>query len=206
VRLFRNVRGYEVAVYGYNGFWKSPAGSDPGTGRFTFPPLAVYGASVRGPLAGGIGHAEAGYYDSRDDRSGENPTVANCEWRLLAGYERELATDLTATAQYYLEHMLDHEAYRKSLPPGAVEADDTRHAFTLRLRQLLLQQTLELSLFVRYSPTDDDAYFRPKIGYKASDAWRIELGGNLFTGRKPYTFLNQFARNNSLYLAARYSF
>ena len=39
VRLYRNVRGYELAAYGYSGFWKSPAGFDPMTGEATYPSL-----------------------------------------------------------------------------------------------------------------------------------------------------------------------
>ena len=48
-RLYRNLGAYEVALYGYDGFWKSPAGADPASGRARFPPLSVLGASLRGP-------------------------------------------------------------------------------------------------------------------------------------------------------------
>jgi hypothetical protein len=205
-RLYRNLRGYEIALYFYDGYWKSPGGMDPGTGRSTFPKLTVYGASARGAALGGIAHVEAGYYDSREDRNGDNSSVANGEFRFLVGLEREVGSDLTATLQYYIEHMLDHASYLHTLPAGITPADETRHTLTLRLRQLLLRQDLELGIFVRWSPSDNDAYFRPKASYKLSDAWRIEVGGNFFTGHERHTFLNQFSRNNSLYAAARYSF
>ena len=66
----------------------------------------------RGTLGPGVANAEFGYYDSREDLEGRNPLVNNGEARFLVGYERELATELTGGFQYYLEHMLDYDAYR----------------------------------------------------------------------------------------------
>src|SRR6056297_2619360 len=43
LRLSKNLAGYELALYGYSGFWKSPGGFDPASGRATFPKLSVYG-------------------------------------------------------------------------------------------------------------------------------------------------------------------
>lgn len=48
VRLFRSVGRYEVATYGYCGFWKSPGGMDTRSGKVMFPKLSVYGGSARG--------------------------------------------------------------------------------------------------------------------------------------------------------------
>lgn len=205
-RLFRNMGGYQAALYGYRGFWKSPGGMEPTTGRATFPELAVYGASLRGPTLGGIGNVEGGYYDSIEDRDGEDPFVNNSEFRFLTGYERELSRDFTAGVQYYIEFMMDHGAYRRSLPPGSEPRDEDRHVFTLRLTRLLMSQNLNLSLFTFYSPSDNDAYIRPIINYKASDHWTVETGGNIFLGERDDTFFGQFERNSNLYVGARYNF
>lgn len=205
-RVHGNVASYELAGYFYSGYWKSPSGIDPATGQFAFPKLSVYGASIRGPLFNGIAHAETGYYDSRDDRKGTDPTVANSEFHALVGYEQEVRTELTATVQYYIRHMMQYGDYRDSLPPGARAVDETRHEITLRLRQMLMQQTLELNLFTRFSPSEDDGYIRPVVNYKITDDWAIEAGANLVYGRKPHTFLGQLGRNDNAYIAARYSF
>jgi hypothetical protein len=53
-RLYRTVGAYELALYGYFGFWKNPGGIAT-SGEYIFPRLNVYGASARGPVAGGIG-------------------------------------------------------------------------------------------------------------------------------------------------------
>jgi hypothetical protein len=205
-RLFRNMGGYQAALYGYHGFWKSPGGMNPVTGHATFPELAAYGASLRGPMLSGIGNVEAGYYDSMDDRDGDNPFVNNSEFRFLAGYEKELARNFTGAVQYYLEHMMDHGSYRHTLPPGVTPRDEDRHVFTLRLTRLLMNQNLTLSLFTFYSPSDNDAYLRPNVNYKASDSWTVEAGGNIFIGEQDHTFFGQFERNSNLYMGARYSF
>ncbi|MFA4944104.1 MAG: hypothetical protein WC789_05315 [Lentisphaeria bacterium] len=205
-RLYRNLHGYELALYGYRGFWKSPAGSDPATGNATFPDLNVLGASARGTVGRGIGHAEIGWYDSANDRAGDDPLVRNSELRLLLGYEQELWPDFTAGVQYYLEWMQQYGAYRDALPPGAHAADEFRHVTTLRLTQSLLQQNLTCSLFLFLSPSDHDAYLRPSVNYKLTDTWQAEAGANLFFGEDPWSFFGQFERNNNLYASLRASF
>lgn len=206
VRLYRNIRGYELAAYGYHGFWKSPAGIDPASGKTLFPDLSAYGASIRGGIFGGIGHAELGYYDSRNDRSGDDPFIRNSEFRVLTGYEQEVAKELTLGIQYYLEHIMEYDDYRRSLPPGTPKADEDRHVLTVRLTKLLMSQNLTLSLFAFYSPSDQDAYLRPKFHYRVDDHWSVEAGGNVFLGRDEHTFFGQFEKNTNLYGGATYSF
>ena len=205
-RFYNNLDGYELAVYGYQGFWKSPAGEDPVSGSSTFPVLSVYGGSIRGPAGKGIGNLELGYYISEDDKSGDNSFIRNSEFRLLAGYEQEAAKDFTVGAQYYLEHIMHYNIYLNSLPSGSPVADENRHVLTLRLTKLLFGQNLMLSLFTFYSPSDKDAYLRPKISFKIDDYWTVESGGNLFMGKEDHTFFGQFENNNNLYVGIRYGF
>ena len=206
LRLYRSIGSAEIALYGYSGYWKSPAGQQMTPMRATFPKLRVYGASVRGPVAKGIANIELGYYDSYQDKSGTDPLVNNSEFRVLLGYERELATEFTCAMQYYLEHMNDHEAYMDSRYPQMPERDQDRHVLTFRLTKLLMNQNFIASLFTYYSPSDGDAYLRPGITYKASDHWTLNLGGNIFTGRADDTFFGQFENNTNAYAAARLAF
>ncbi len=206
VRLYRDVKGYELALYGYSGYWKNPVGFDAASGRQSFPRLDVYGASGRGGLFGGIFNIEGGFYNSRDDRGGDDPNVPNSEYRLLLGYEHELARDFSAAGQYYLEYLDHYGNYRAALPAAVHARERCRHVFTLRLTRQALSQNLTLSLFCYWSPSDEDGYLRPIVKYKASDAVSIYVGGNLFLGRRCDTFFGQFEDNNNLYLGARYSF
>ncbi len=206
LRLYRHLGSLEVALYGYQGFWKTPEGYNPANGKLFFPRLRVVGGSLRGDFLGGVGNLEAGYYDSRDDRGGDDPLVRNSEWRFLAGYERELARDFTGGLQYYAEYLQDYRDYKKNLPPGSHRADEWRSVVTLRLTRLLLDQNLTLSLFTYFSPSDQDAYLRPRASYKLTDNWLLEAGGNLFFGEHEYTFFGQFQDNTNAYLAVRRSF
>ena len=205
LRLYRTFGAFETALYGYHGYWKSPAGQDL-QGRSTFPSLSVWGGSLRGPIYQGIANAEIAYYDSRNDDNGADYMIRNSEFRGLVGYEQELLPELTGGVQYYLERILDYNAYRANLPAGAIQRDKNRHMLTLRLTKLMMNQNLELSLFNFYSPSDQDGYLRPKINYQVSDNWSLHGGANFFYGDKRTTFWGQFEDNTNVYAGLRYSF
>ena len=204
-RIYKNIDNYELALYGYQGYWKSPGGQNAAMTQATFPDLNVYGASLRGIVAKGIGNLEAGYYESADDQSGENPLVNNSEMRYLAGYTQEIGRDFTMGLQYYVEHMLDFGAYKRNLPSGPAR-DRDRFLTSLRLTKLLMNQNLRCSLFTYYCPSDKDVYMRPNVNYKVSDNLAVEAGGNIFFGDYPNTFFGQFHDNTNVYLGLRYSF
>lgn len=206
LRLHRLFGAWESAAYYYHGFWKSPAGLNPVSMRNIFPELDVFGASLRGPLAGGIANAEIGYYDSRQDRDGNNPLIWNSEWRFLLGYEREILPEFVVSTQYYLESIDNFTALRTSMAPGMPVPDKNRHVVTFRLTKLLMNQNLNMSLFTFFSPSESDMYIRPKVAYKFDDHWTAEIGGNIFCGRNEYTFFGQFADNTNAYVALRYGF
>ncbi|MBN2212222.1 MAG: hypothetical protein JW709_12565 [Sedimentisphaerales bacterium] len=205
LRLYRTLGAYELALYGYRGFWKSPGGQNI-QGEAIFPDLNVYGGSLRGTLGKGIVNVETGYYDSADDSDGDNPLINNSELRLLLGYTQELARDLIGGVQYYVEHMVNWNAYHTALPPGIPQRDRNRHVITLRLTQLLMNQNLRVGVFGYYSPSDQDAYLRPNVNYKLTDALSVEGGANVFFGEYTHTFFAQFHRDTNLYAAIRYSF
>ena len=204
-RLYKNIENYELAAYGYWGYWKSPGGFNAAMTQAIFPDLNVYGASVRGAVGKGIGNLELGYYDSRDDTGGNNPLVNNSEIRYLVGYTQEIGRDFTAGLQYYVEQMLDFGDYKRNLI-FSTSRDEFRHVWTLRLTKLLMNQNLRCSLFTYYSPSDKDVYMRPNMHYKASDNLAVEIGANIFFGDYPHSFFAQFQNNTNMYIGLRYSF
>jgi len=200
---------YELAIYGYRGYWKSPTGLDALTLLHTFDRLNVYGASARGQLGRGIANVEFGYYDSKSDPDGDDPFKPNSQMRYLAGYEfeaPEIAREFTIGMQYYIEQTLNYSAYEGSAPAGSPLADQYRQLLTLRLTKLLWNQNIRASVFTYFSPTDKDLYMRPKVNCKLSDSLSVELGANVFAGDYPHTFFGQFADNTNVYAALRYSF
>lgn len=206
LRAYKNINLTEFSFYYYRGYWQTPEGYNMNSGLYEYPRLQEYGASARRPLAGGIANFEIGYYDSLDDRAGNDALIRNSEFRALTGFEREIATNLTAGMQYYLENMQDYDAYKDNLPAGSYVKSEYRQLATLRLTKLLMQQNLILSLFNFYSPTDEDGYLRFRATYKFDDNMRGEIGGNYFFGNAAESFFGQFEDASNLYLGLRYSF
>ncbi len=204
-RVYKTVNNYELAAYGYWGFWKSPNGLAFNRRQATFPDLNVYGASIRGVVGKGIGNVEVGYYDSEDDRGGNSPLVRNSEMRYLVGYTQEIGKNLTMGLQYYVEHMMDYSGHRRSGPLGPTR-DKFRHITTVRLTKLLMNQTLTVGIFGYIGLSDRDSYLRPNIHYKITDQLAFETGANIFFGDHPDTFFGQFQNNTNIYTAIRYSF
>lgn len=203
LRLYRSVGAFETAAYFYSGYSKSPAGVDA-SGRAIFPSLQVYGASLRGPFFGGIVHAEFGYYDSKRGTS-QSATQRGDEFKALTGFERDLGNELTFGLQYFFERKLnlgqDDETLKNIKP-----SDRNRHLLTLRLTKQYWQQTLTVSAFGFYSPSDHDGYMRLNVARKLSDVLKVELGANLFFGRRRDSFFGQFQSSSNVMGALRYSF
>ena len=222
LKLSRYVGNFTAAFYGYRGFYKTfeavqanpafdpaaplDANGDPVAAFYPYhPELTVYGASLRGPVPGGIGWLEGGWYDSREDPDGDNPMIENSSLRYLAGYEKQVWSDFNMTLQYFGEMMIDHDAYVTSLG-GAPAGDEFRHLITMRAEQYLHYQLIRLSLFTFYSPTDEDAHIRLLTSYKVSDDVEVVLGANLFEGDSKETMFGAFDEDDSIYTRLRYSF
>jgi hypothetical protein len=206
LRANRRFGSWELALYGYDGFWKGPEGFDLDRQVYLFPKLAVYGGSARGPLAGGIFNVEYGYYDSKDAGLDGNDYAPPSEQRLLLGYQRELARELNLGLQYYLTHIEDYGDYQDDRLPGSPDRDRNRHVVTARLSKLLMNQDLRLSLFAFVSPSDEDGYLRPQLHYRLDDHRSVELGANVFFGEDDDTFFGQLSDNTNIYTAFRYDY
>jgi hypothetical protein len=207
LRVYRTFKSTEAALYYYRGFYKQPRGiRDASREIFFYPRLSVYGASVRGPVGGGIGYVEFAYYDSRQDDDGSIGAIENSSVKYLLGYSRDLGGDFKVGVQYYLEQMLDYGNYKAALNAGDPVADKLRSVFTVRLTRLYMAQTLRAGLFVFYSPSDEDTYLRPTLAYALSDALGITIGANIFAGKNDHTEFGQLEDNDSVYARVRYSF
>ncbi len=205
MRLSRYVGNLTASVYAYRGFYKTPTGMTADMVP-VYPKLSVFGGSVRGGALGGIFWLEGGYYDSRQDRDGDNPMIENSTARFLAGFEKQLATDFNAGLQWYGEAMKDHDGYAAGLQTGMWEQDELRQIATLRLEKMMNYQTVRMSIFTFYSPTDEDLYARGLVSYKVTDDVEVALGGNLFEGDNDQTQFGQLDKNDNLFARMRYSF
>ncbi|MEE9303256.1 MAG: hypothetical protein V3U84_05670 [Thiotrichaceae bacterium] len=201
VRLSRNIKGFNSALYVYRGFWKSPAGFDPRLGKAIYPKLGVYGASVGGIVGRGLGKMELGYFDSMDDADGNNPFIRNSEIRFSTAYKQRLGKTMTLGAKYYVEHRRDHEKQ-----PQPRLADENRHVLSSRFTHSSMQQDLKLTLLAFYSPSDKDGYLRPMFSYQLDNDWIVDGGANIFFGDSEQTTFGQLENNSNVYLGIRYRF
>ncbi len=211
LRFYRKIGDVDLSVYAYRGFWRTPSTRpdsfvSPISVTTSYSRLSVYGFSAQGSALGGILGFESGYYHSRDDEPGEDPTVPNSQLRFLVGYQRQLWEDFILGTQYYAEIMEDHSSYLQALPLDFPSQNQYRDTVTLRLEQLLSHQNWKLSVFTFYSPAEGDYLVQPQISYKFSDHLTSTLGANVFGGEKDTTFLGQFDKNDNVYLSVRFDF
>lgn len=205
LRIYDTYESVEWAIYGYRGFWGQPTAMDS-AGNPIFARLNSYGASLRSSILGGIANTEFSYYQSTQDKTGTDFRTPNDQLRFLIGYERELIAKFTLGLQYYIEHIKDHDQLLNNSMFPQYEQGESRHLITTRLNYRMQRDKINLSLFMFYSPTDNDSYLRPSILYRIDDSWSVDLGANIFSGNKDHTFWGQFDKNDNVYCRIRFSY
>lgn len=211
LRLYRTLGNLDLSLYGYRGFYRMPGMQfDQVAEKLTFfyPKLSVYGGSAQGALFGGVFSLEGGYYDSRKDRNGTDPSIENPQIKFLAGYQRAYGADFTLGVQYFGEAMLKYSQYEKekTLPQSYPKRKELRHNITLRVMRFFKYQILRLSIFTWVSPNEEDYYLNPEIRYSFTDELWAAVGANVLGGKEEHTFFGQFEQNDNLYLTVRYGF
>ena len=207
LRAYREIAGFDASVYLYRGFYgqSSIIPVNPATQTklmVLYPELSDYGASLQRNALGGVLSLETGYYDMREESI--NPTLPRSQVRSLVGYQKQLWTDFTVGVQYYREDIDDRSAFISSLPPGYPQVDDLQLT-TIRLTQFLRHETLKLSFFAFYNPSEGDYMLNPEIRYSFSDHVWAAVGANLFGGPKATQF-GQLRKDNNVYTQLRYEF
>lgn len=211
LRMYRDLGGFDTSLYFYRGFFRQPWMMPdnpmmPTKLTLFYPKLSVYGISLQGRLIDGILGIEAGYYDSRQDRNGTDPMIPNSQTRFMVGYQRQMWEDFTIGLQYYGEFMHDYSEYEKNLPEGFSKEKKLHDLFSIRLTQFLKHQTLRLSFFAFYSPSDGDYLVNPEIKYNFSDHIWAAIGGIIFGGGERWSQFGQLDKNDNVYLQMRYEF
>lgn len=153
-------------------------------------------------------NVEGAYYYSEEDKDGTDPQLPNSAIKLLAGVEKSLGNELTASAQWFGDWMMDYDSYARYFTSQGEEpmSDELRHTVTLRITKFLRYQTVKLSFFGYWGISDEDVYLRPSVDYDFTDAVKITVGANWLDGNHPYTMFGQFRDNSNVYGRVRYSF
>lgn len=210
LRIYRDVAGWDGAVYLYRGYQRTPSLrpdslTAPTRITYFYPGLSAYGASLSGRVGEGVLSLEAAYYNSREDRAGTDFTVPNSQTRLLAAYQLQPWEDFSLSVQYYAERMRDYTAYRSALPAGFPLEKRTNHTLGFRATQFFLHQALRLSVYASRA-SNDDYFVNPELRYSFTDNVWGALGANVFGGSKPWGQFGQLSRDDNVYLQLRYEF
>jgi hypothetical protein len=211
LRAYRDIAGFDGSLYFYRGFFRQPSMMPdnlimPTKLTLFYPKLSVFGASIQGKAIDGVVSFESGYYDSREDRNGSDPMMPNSQTRFLLGYQKQLWEDFTVGLQYYAEYMHDYSAYKKNLPQGFPQERRLHELVAVRLTQFLMHQTLRLSWFSFWSPSDGDYILNPEVKYNFSDHIWAAIGANIFGGGEKWSQFGQLEKNDNIYLQIRYEF
>jgi hypothetical protein len=130
----------------------------------------------------------------------------NSQSKFLVGYQRQLWEDFTLALQYFGEYMHDYSEYQENQPEGFPVERRLHQLSSVRLTQLLVHQTLRLSFFSFYSPSDGDYLLNPEVKYNFTDSVWAALGGNVFGGGEEWSQFGQLDKDDNVYLQARYEF
>ncbi len=205
LRLSKNVSGTELSVYAYKGFDKRPLGATEEF-RPTHHKRNLYGASVRGAIAGGLYNMEIIQENALEDSNGRNPLVNNSLQKYLIGYESEWLPKLNVSFQYYIERILNYDEMMAVSFAPEFEAPKYRRWLTNRVRYQALQDKLTINLFSFFSISEDEYFLRWNANYRHDDNWSYTAGINLIDGKEAHTFFNQFHLASNAYLRVRYNF
>lgn len=214
ISLKKKIKNHEVALYFYDGYYKSPKGLLSGTSLVGYhPKLNVFGVSDEGQLGPGIISFEAGYYDSKEDPKGTSSLIENSKIKYLLGYRMDLTANFSAGAQFYQEKMLNYSEYenavRASNPNSfAFRKKEYQNTITTRLTYKMMQETLYLSLFTYLRPQDKDSFTKFEVSKKVTDNLKITTGVNIFTGSDNYRDreFGMLRDDDNAFLRINYSF
>lgn len=191
--LKRRTGSFELALYAYKGFFKSPKSLELSDGNYVgkYSRLSVLGASVEGQLGPGIFSFETGFYDSLDDKSGKDPLVQNSLLKTLFGYRMDLSSKFSFGIQAYQERLSDYSNYESSFlsfnPSAyAYRKKEVSSTYTLRMTYKMMQETLILGLFTYQRPEDKDSFTKLDLSKRLSDNLIFSSGINVFTGEDNY--------------------
>ncbi len=178
---------------------------DGETLQFDRPRILHAGASVTGNAWGGLVWLEgAGRHADRQRRAVVSRHSIDDAIKLIAGYSRELGTDLTASAQLQVEAMTSRDRYLSSLAPGVRPVERVSATLHARLQGRWNNQTLSGGAQV-FVGREGDTHFNPFMSWSPADGWTVEGGANLFSG-KPDTRYGAFKDDANVYVLGRFSF
>jgi len=214
IRVQKTLSSIDFVFYAFSGFWHQ---SDKGvavingTTTAIYPRLNSYGFTVQDGVMGGLLSFETAYYQSVSDNDGNNPSIANSQFRYLIAYDHEIVSDVSLGIQLYGEVMQNYAGYFESANStyqsgkGSLPLNRHRKIGTINLKALWLNQTLTSTLFIM-AVEGGGSMTNPDITYAVTDNFNINLGLHIFENGPNSWTLGMMKNDDNIYANAKWSF
>lgn len=165
-----------------------------------YEPSQLYGATASNAFGDWVVRMEAGYstetYHVRN--SLQEDGIANTpEISSVLGLDYRGFTDWFLSYQWFQSTLLEYE--------DDIVRQQQRMQHTLLIRRSLMNETLEIELFMLYSDEDQDGQVRSQLVYQATDTMRVWGGVDIFYGDLDGLF-GQFDDTDRLVLGVEFGF
>jgi phospholipase/lecithinase/hemolysin len=122
----------------------------------------------------------------------------------LVGYAHEFGDDLSASLQYHIESMTDHDGYRANLAAGMSPVDRRRQTIYFRVQKRMLHQTISVGIQA-FAALEGGNHVNPLASYAIADGLNLEAGANLFGGKSSSRY-GMMKHDSNVYSSLRFSF
>jgi len=149
-------------------------------------------------------------YPCKDYES--NVYIPNPDLQYVLGVDREFG-DFSIIMQYSGRYVLDYTELLQIASPieknnrmFSGQQNQVSHTLSFRHVLSLLHEILFLELFASYNLTTEELFLRPKVFYDITDALRVTLAAELFTGPDETLYGTIDEQSSALFLELKASF
>jgi hypothetical protein len=162
-------------------------------------------------VAGSFGFWGEGGFFFTEDNEGTDPNIKNPYAQFVIGADYDFGSNVRLNVQYYQEIItkIDNNAEETS-----EESIISKLGLNLPIQQAISCRIEKkfgegdahrVELLTLYDPKHTGIMLISKLAYSPEDAFVVEIGGALFSGKSPSLF-GRFNRNDELYLKGTFSF
>jgi hypothetical protein len=188
----------------------NPGTQKPQVTSLVFHRTRMIGADFAS-VAGSFGFwGEAGYFLTEDE-DGNNPNIKNPYTQFVIGADYDFGNNVRLNVQYYQEIITkidndDEETSEENFISKLGLNLPLQQAISCRIEKKFGEgDAHRVELLTLYDPKHPGIMLIPKLAYSPEDAFVVEIGGALFSGKSSSLF-GRFQNNDELYLKGTFSF
>ncbi|GEM_PF-2533095 len=209
-RVYRNILGWDAAIYGYTGTARQPTLQITPTDtapimRLSYPRIGSVGASLLGSLPGAIINLEAGYSRPYGNGGWDAPFLTEQETKLLAGIKAGQTGSWSLGLQYYVELLSFSEKTAPMRNGNPLAPKETHQIVTASVDVSPGYQTFRLYVFGYYDITYEEEFILPEASYQISDKISIAMGARVYLGAGDPRSFGNYEGNDCVFTRFTYN-